>query len=202
MIGKGARVVTFFKKQPIFTQGRAAGAVFYILEGKVRITVVSKRGNEATLNLLSEGDFFGDGGLAGQALRMGSATAMADCEVLQINKKAMLPALRRERTFSDLYLAYVIERNIQYHEALVDQLFDSSEKRLARILLSLALFAEKSTPETMILNVSHETLAEMACTTVARVSFFINRFKDSGYVANSDAGLQIHRTLLNAVLQG
>ena len=132
-IGTGRKVVTFPQEQTIFTQGEAADAVFYIQEGKVRLTVVSKVGKEATLAILSEGEFFGEGGLAGQPFRMGSATAMTDCEVLRIDKKAMMLALHREHTFSDLFVAYLLARNIRYEEDSVDQLFNSSEKRLARI---------------------------------------------------------------------
>lgn len=127
-IGKGVKAVTFLKEQAIFAQGDAAGAVFYIQEGKVRLSVVSKFGKEVTLSILSEGEFFGDGGLAGQPLRMGSATALADCELLQIDKKAMMRALHRESALSELYIAYLLARNIRYHEAFVDQLFDPREK--------------------------------------------------------------------------
>src|ERR1022692_1930828 len=130
-IGEGRKVVAFPKKKAIFTQGDAADAVFYIQEGKVRLTVVSKVGKEATLGILSEGEFFGEGGLAGQSVRMGSATAMTDCELLRIDKKAMMLALHREHAFSDMFVAYLLARNIRYEEDLVDQLFNSSEKRLA-----------------------------------------------------------------------
>src|ERR1035438_4751518 len=133
-IGAGRKVVTFPKKQTIFTQGDAADSVFYIQEGKIRLTVVSKIGKEATLGILSEGEFFGEGGLAGQPLRMGSATAMTDCELMCIDKKAMVEALHREHQFSDMFVAYLLSRNIRYEEDLVDQLFNSSEKRLARDL--------------------------------------------------------------------
>ena len=139
-IGEGRKVVAFPKKQTIFAQGDAADAVFYIQEGKVRLTVVSKIGKEATLGILNEKEFFGEGSLAGQRLRMGSATAMTDCELLRIDKKAMMLALHREHAFSDLFVAYLLARNIRYEEDLVDQLFNSSEKRLARMLLLLAHF--------------------------------------------------------------
>jgi CRP-like cAMP-binding protein len=132
-IGEGRKVETVPKRKTIFAQGDAADAVFYIQEGKVRLTVVSKIGKEAILGILSEGDFFGEGGLAGQPLRMGSATAMTDCELLHIDKKAMMLALHREHTFSDLFVAYLLARNIRYEEDLVDQLFNSSEKRLGRL---------------------------------------------------------------------
>ena len=199
-IGKGVKVVTFLKEQAIFAQGDVAGAVFYIQEGKVRLTVVSKFGKEVTLSILSEGEFFGDGGLAGQPLRMDSATAMTDCKLLQIDKNAMMLALRRDCTLSDLYVAYLLARNIRYHEALVDQLFDPCEKRLARVLLLLAHFGKEGTSETVIPKVNQETLADMAGTTRLRVSFFMNRFRKSGFLAYSRNGLEIHRSLLAVVL--
>jgi CRP-like cAMP-binding protein len=199
-IGTGRKVVTFPQKQTIFTQGKAADAVFYIQKGKVRLTVVSKVGKEATLAILSEGEFFGEGGLAGQPFRMGSATAMTDCEVLRIDKKAMMLALHREHTFSDLFVAYLLARNIRYEEDLVDQLFNSSEKRLARILLLLAHFGKESVPETVIPKISQETLADMIGTTRSRVSFFMNRFRKLGFVDYGENGLQVHSSLLNIVL--
>jgi len=200
-IGEGRKVVTFPKRQTIFTQGDPADAVFYIQEGQVRLTVVSKVGKEATLGILSEGAFFGEGGLAGQSLRMGSATAVTDCELLRIDKKAMMLAVHREHTFSDLFVAYLLARNIRYEEDLVDQLFNSSEKRLARLLLLLAHFGKEGVPETVIPKVSQETLAEMVGTTRSRVSFFMNRFRTLGFVDYSGgSGLKVHSSLLNVVL--
>ena len=199
-IGYGARTVAVQKKQTIFAQGTVADAVFYIQEGKVSFTVVSKTGKEATLGILSEGEFFGEGGLAGQPLRMGSATAMTDCELLQIDKKAMSLALHREHAFSDLFVAYLLTRNIRYEEDLVDQLFNSSEKRLARILLLLAHFGKDGVPESVIPKISQETLAEMIGTTRSRVSFFMNRFRKLGFVDYGESGLQVHSSLLNIVL--
>ena len=199
-IGEGRKVVVFPRKYTIFAQGDEADAVFYIQEGKVSLTVVSKIGKEATLGILSEGDFFGEGGLAGQALRMGSATAMTDCELLQIDKKAMMLALHREHTFSDLFVAYLLARNIRYEEDLVDQLFNSSEKRLARILLLLAHFGKEGVPQTVIPKISQDTLAEMVGTTRSRVSFFMNRFRKLGFVDYGESGLQVHSSLLNIVL--
>src|SRR6202158_6324494 len=196
-IGEGRKVVPFPKKQAIFAQGDAADSIFYIQEGKVRLTVVSEVGKEATLGILGEGDFFGEGGLAGQPLRMGSATAMTDCELLQIDKKAMMLALHREHTFSDLFVAYLLARNIRYEEDLVDQLFNSSEKRLARVLLLLAHFGKEGVPETVIPKISQETLAEMVGTTRSRVSFFMNRFRKLGFVAFGEDRLQVHILLLN-----
>jgi CRP/FNR family transcriptional regulator, cyclic AMP receptor protein len=200
-IGEGRRVVDFPKRQTIFTQGDGADAIFYIQKGKIRLTVVSKAGKEATLGILSEGEFFGEGGLAGQRLRMGSAAAMTDCELLQIDNKAMTLALHREHALSDLFVAYLLARNIRYEEDLVDQLFNSSEKRLARILLLLAHFGKEGVPETVIPKVSQETLAEMIGTTRSRVSFFMNRFRELGFVDyNGGSGLQVHSSLLNVVL--
>jgi CRP/FNR family cyclic AMP-dependent transcriptional regulator len=200
-IGEGRKVVIFPKKQTIFTQGDAADAIFYIQKGKVRLTVVSKVGKEATLGILNEGEFFGEGGLAGQPLRMGSATAMTECELLRIDKKAMMLALHREHTFSDLFVAYLLARNIRYEEDLVDHLFNSSEKRLARILLLLAHFGKEGVPETVIPKISQETLAEMIGTTRSRVSFFMNRFRTLGFLNyDGGSGLQVHSSLLNVVL--
>jgi CRP/FNR family transcriptional regulator, cyclic AMP receptor protein len=199
-IGVGRKVVAFPKKQTVFTQGDTADSVFYIQEGKVRLTVVSKVGKEATLGMLGEGEFFGEGGLAGQPLRMGSATAMSDCELLCIDKKAMMDALHREHEFSDMFVAYLLARNIRYEEDLVDQLFNSSEKRLARILLLLAHFGKEGVPETVIPKISQETLAEMIGTTRSRVSFFMNRFRKLGFVDYGGGGLRVHSSLLNIVL--
>jgi CRP/FNR family transcriptional regulator, cyclic AMP receptor protein len=197
-IGEGRKVVAFLKKQTIFTQGEAADAVFYIQKGKVRLTVVCKVGKE--LGILSEGECFGEGGLAGQPLRIGSATAISDCELLQIGKKAMMLALHREHKFSDLFVAYLLARNIRYEEDLVDQLFNSSEKRLARILLLLAQFGKEGVPETVIPNISQETLADMIGTTRSRVGFFMDRFRKLGFVGYGGSGLQVHNSLLNVVL--
>jgi CRP/FNR family transcriptional regulator, cyclic AMP receptor protein len=202
-LGEGRKIVSFPTKQTIFTQGDAADAIFYIQKGKVRLTVVSQIGKEATLGILSEGEFFGEGGLAGQPLRMGSATAMTDCELLRIDKDAMILALHREHAFSDLFVAYLLARNIRYEEDLVDQLFNSSEKRLARVLLLLAHFGKEGVPETVVPKISQETLAEMVGTTRSRVSFFMNRFRKLGfihYAGGEEGGLQVHSSLLNVVL--
>ena len=198
-IGVGRKSLLFTSKQGIFSQGDAADAVFYVQAGKVKLTVVSKIGKEATIGILSDGDFFGEGSLAGQALRMGSATAMTDCAVLRIDKKAMMEALHREHEFSDLFVAYLLARNIRYEEDLVDQLFNSSEKRLARILLLLAHFGKEGKPETLVPKISQETLAEMIGTTRSRVSFFMNRFRKLGFI-HYNGGLQVHSSLLNIVL--
>jgi len=191
--------VLFKKRQTVFAQGEIADAVFYVQTGKVKLTVVSKTGKEATVGILGNGDFFGEGSLAGQALRMGSATALTDCAVLRIDKKAMMEALHREHEFSDMFVGYLLARNIRYEEDLVDQLFNSSEKRLARILLLLARFGKEGVPETVVPKISQETLAEMIGTTRARVSFFMNRFRKLGFI-HYNGGLQVHSSLLNIVL--
>jgi CRP-like cAMP-binding protein len=202
-IGEGRKSLTLHRKQGIFAQGDTADAVYYIQKGKVKLTVVSKTGREATIGILGEGDFFGEGTLAGQPQRMGSAVAMMDCEILRIDKKAMVSALHREHTFSDLFVAYLLARNIRYEEDLVDQLFNSSEKRLARVLLLLAHFGKDGVPETVVPKISQESLAEMVGTTRSRVSFFMNRFRKLGFVDYSggpEGGLQVHSSLLGVVL--
>jgi CRP-like cAMP-binding protein len=199
-IGDGRKIVRFEKDQTIFSQGDPTDAVYYIQSGKIKLSVVSKSGKEATIGVLSEGSFFGEGGLAGQALHMGSATAMTDCAILRIDKKAMMEALHRERAFSDLFVAYLLARNIRYEEDLVDQLFNPSEKRLARILLLLAHFGKEGTPEAVVPKISQESLAEMVGTTRSRVSFFMNRFRKMGFVDYDGDGLQVHSSLLNIVL--
>jgi len=202
-IGDGRKILDVPKKQTIFAQGDVADAVFYIQKGKVRLTVVSKAGKEATIGIVSEGNFFGEGSLAGQLLRMGSAGAMTDCELLRVDKKAMMEALHREHAFSDMFVAYLLARNIRYEEDLVDQLFNSSEKRRARVLLLLARFGKEGVPETVVPKISQETLAEMVGTTRSRVSFFMNRFRKLGfihYAGGVEGGLQVHSSLLNVVL--
>lgn len=202
-IGDGRKSLSPSRKQVIFTQGDPADAVFYIQKGKVRLTVVSKTGKEATIAIMGEGNFFGEGSLAGQSFRMGSAAAMTDCQLLRIEKKAMIGALHREHSFSDVFVAYLLARNIRYEEDLVDQLFNSSEKRLARVLLMLAHFGKEGVPETVVPKISQETLAEMVGTTRSRVSFFMNRFRKLGfihYAGGEEGGLQVHSSLLNVVL--
>jgi CRP/FNR family cyclic AMP-dependent transcriptional regulator len=199
-IGEGRKIVPFQKKQAIFAQGDAADAVFYIQSGKVKLTVVSNNGKEATIGILSDRDFFGEGCLAGQPLRMAAATAMSDCDLLRIEKKAMMAVLHREHAWSDMFVAYLLTRNIRYEEDLVDQLFNSSEKRLARILLLLAHFGKEGVPQSVIPKISQETLAEMVGTTRSRVSFFMNRFRKLGFVDYGEGGMQVHSSLLNIVL--
>ena len=198
-IDGGRRMAAFSRRQTIFVQGGASDAVFYIQTGRVRLTVVSQTGKEATIAILNEGDFFGEGCLTGQALRLCSATAMTDCSVMRIDKKSMMEVLHREHAFSDMFVAYLLTRNIRYEEDLVDQLFNSSEKRLARILLLLAHFGKDREPEVAIPKISQETLAEMIGTTRSRVSFFMNRFRKLGFI-RYNGELEVRSSLLNVVL--
>jgi len=200
-IDGGRKVATFAEKKMIFAQGDSSDAVFYIQKGKVKLTVVSESGKEATIGILNEGSFFGESCLTGQPLRLCSATAMTDCTVMRIKKKSMMEVLHREHAFSDMFVAYLLTRNIRYEEDLVDQLFNSSEKRLARVLLLLAHFGKDGKPESVIPKISQEVLAEMVGTTRSRVSFFMNRFRKLGFIdyRGGDA-LQVHSSLLNIVL--
>ena len=200
-IDGGRKVATFAEKKMIFAQGDSSDAVFYIQKGKVKLSVVSESGREATIGILNEGSFFGESCLTGQPLRLCSATAMTDCTVMRIKKKSMMEVLHREHAFSDMFVAYLLTRNIRYEEDLVDQLFNSSEKRLARVLLLLAHFGKDGKPESVIPTISQETLAEMVGTTRSRVSFFMNRFRKLGFIdyRGGDA-LQVHSSLLNIVL--
>jgi CRP/FNR family transcriptional regulator, cyclic AMP receptor protein len=200
-INGGRKIEAFAKKQTIFAQGGSSDAVFYIQKGKVKLTVVSEIGKEATIGILNDGDFFGEGCLTGQPLRLCSATAMTDCAVMKIDKKSMNDVLHREHTFSDMFVGYLLARNIRYEEDLVDQLFNSSEKRLARILLLLAHFGKEGKQETVVPKMSQETLAEMVGTTRSRVSFFMNRFRKLGFIDyHTGDELQVHSSLLNVVL--
>ena len=198
-IDGGRKIAALPKKKTIFAQGDSSNAVFYIQEGKVQLTVVSNIGKEATIGILKEGAFFGEGCLTGQPRRLCSATAMTDCSVMRIEKKAMIEVLHREHAFSDLFVAYLLARNIRYEEDLVDQLFNSSEKRLARVLLLLAHFGKDGKPEVAIPKISQETLAEMVGTTRSRVSFFMNRFRKLGFI-RYNGELEVHSSLLNIVL--
>ena len=197
----GRKIEAFPKKKTIFVQGDSSDAVFYIQKGKVKLAVVSSSGKEATIGILNEGDFFGEGCLTGQPLRLCSATAMIDCTVTRINKKSMMDVLHREHAFSDMFVAYLLTRNIRYEEDLVDQLFNSSERRLARVLLLLAHFGKDGKPESVIPKISQEVLAEMVGTTRSRVSFFMNRFRKLGFIDyHAGDALQVHSSLLNIVL--
>lgn len=194
-------MISFQKKDTIFAQGDSTDGLFLIQKGKVQLSVVSEGGKEATLGILSEGDFFGEGGLAGQLLRMASAIAMSDCILLHIEKKTMMDAMSHEPRLATTFVKYLLKRNIRYQDDLVDQLFNSSEKRLARVLLLMAQFGKEGVSEMTVPKLSQETLAEMVGTTRSRVSFFMNRFRKLGFI-NYDFGdnLHVHSSLLNVVL--
>lgn len=198
-IGTGRKIVRVKKKHRIYAQGALCDAVFYIQKGKIKLTVVSKAGKEATIAIMNSGEFFGEGGLAGQPRRMGSAEAMEDSELMQIDKDAMLLALHRENKLSDMFVVYLLGRNIRYEADLTDQLFNSSEKRLARILLLLAHFGQERKPDKVIPKISQEMLAEMVGTTRSRVNFFMNKFRRMGFI-DYNGELQIHSSLLNVIL--
>jgi CRP/FNR family transcriptional regulator, cyclic AMP receptor protein len=199
IITGGGKIVRFSEKETIFVQNDPSDAVFYIQNGKIKLTVLAKSGKEATTAILEEGDFFGEGCLAGQSLVTCSAIAVTDCSVMGIDKKAMVELLHREHAFSAMFVAYLLKRNIRHEEDLADQLFNSSEKRLARILLLLAHIGEEGKPEGTITNISQETLAEMVGTTRSRVNFFLNKFRKLGFI-DYDGGLEVHSSLLNVVL--
>jgi len=198
-IDRGRTIATFPRKRTIFAQGDSSDSVFYIQRGKIKLTVLAKSGKEATIGILNEGNFFGEGCLAAQPFRMCTATTITECTLMRIDKKSMMEVIHRERTFSDMFVAYLLTRNIRHEEDLVDQLFNSSEKRLARILLLLAHFGKDGKPEVAIPKISQETLAEMVGTTRGRVNFFMNRFRKLGFV-RYNGELEVHSSLLNVVL--
>jgi CRP/FNR family cyclic AMP-dependent transcriptional regulator len=198
-ISNGRSVASYRRKQVIFAQGDPADAVFYVQAGRVKLTVVSKQGKEAIVALLGPDEFFGEGCLAGQPLRMSTATATEDSSILRLRKKAMMRLLHSDQYFSELFTAYLLSRNIRFEEDLVDQLFNSSEKRLARVLLLLAHFGKEGRKETVLPKISQETLASMIGTTRARVSHFMNKFRKLGFI-EYNGGMQIHSSLLNIVL--
>jgi len=198
--GVGRTVLHYSPKQTIFSQGERADVVFYIQKGTVRLSVLSKQGKEATIALLGPGDFLGEGCIASdQPRRMATATTTADCSVLKIERNEMLRTLHEEHELSDMFVAYVVERHNRTQADLVDQLFNSSEKRLARALLILARFGKDGSTEDVIPDVSQKTLAEMIGTTRPRVNFFMNRFRKLGFI-DYNGGLQVHSSLLGVVL--
>ncbi len=188
------------KNQIVFSQGSPADAVFYVLKGRVKLTVLSARGKEAVVAILENGSFFGEGSLAGQPLRIGTATTMTECSILRVEREAMRRMLHREASFSELFMSYLLSRNARIEEDLVDQLFNSSEKRLARILLLLTRFGKDGQRELVVPRISQETLAEMVGTTRSRVSFFMNKFRKLGFV-EYNGRLQVHSSLLGIVLR-
>jgi CRP/FNR family cyclic AMP-dependent transcriptional regulator len=198
-IGGGKTLLTCQKKQILFSQGDVADSVFYIQAGRVKLSVVSQRGKEAVIALMDAGSFFGEGCLAGKLVRLTSATVVDDSTIVRIDKQVMMHVLENEPTFSSMFLEYILARNLRIQEDLVDQLFNSSEKRLARVLLLLAHFGKEGKPEPVIAKVSQETLAEMIGTTRSRVSFFMNKFRKLGFL-EYNGGLHVHSSLLNVVL--
>ena len=195
----GKTMTNYDEKQIVFSQADPADSIFYIQKGKIKLTVVSTQGKEAVVALLDDGAFFGEGCLAGQQLRMSTATAMSECTIVRIAKAAIVRVLHDEQSFSALFLSHLLSRNIRIEEDLVDQMFNSSEKRLARVLLLLANFGKERKPEPVIAKISQETLAEIIGTTRSRVSFFMNRFRKLGFI-EYNGGLHVHSSLLNVVL--
>ena len=198
-VSNGKTILTSSKKHTIFSQGDAAEAVFYIQGGKVKLTVVSQQGKEAVVAILESGAFFGESCLVGQTVRTATATALEDSTIVRIDKETMIRVLHEEPAFAELFTTYLLAHSIRIQEDLVDQLFNSSEKRLARVLLLLAHFGKEGKPETVIAKISQETLAEMIGTTRSRVSFFMNKFRKLGFI-DYNGELHVHSSLLNVVL--
>ncbi len=198
-IGEGRTLATHAANHVIFSQEDDANVVYYVQTGKVKITVLSKGGKEAVLAIFGPGDFFGEGCLNAHTRRMASATTMTECSITCIERAAMMAALHDEPKFSELFMSFLLNRNLRIEEDLVDQLFNSSEKRLARVLLLLANFGKEGKPEHVIAPISQETLAEMIGTTRSRVSFFMNKFRRLGFI-EYNGSLQVHSALLNVVL--
>jgi CRP/FNR family transcriptional regulator, cyclic AMP receptor protein len=198
-VGKGRTIAKYSQDQMVFSQGDPANAVFYIQKGKIKLTVVSSKGKEAVIAILGTGDFLGEGCLAAQPMRMATATAISDCVIVRLERATMIRLLHNELSFAEMFLAYVLSRNMRIQEDLVDQLSNSSEKRLARALLLLANFGNEGKPEPLIAKISQETLAEMIGTTRSRVSFFMNKFRKMGFI-EYDRGVRVNSSLLNIVL--
>lgn len=199
-LGTAKTVHQFRDKQAVFSQGDPADAIFYVQKGRVKLTVVSKRGKEAVIAVLQQGDFFGEGCLAAQPLRISSAAAMQGLTVTRLEKQTTVRLLHEEPEFAEMFIAHLLSRNIRIEEDLVDQLFNSSEKRLARLLLLLAYYGKDSKPETVLPKMSQETLAEMIGTTRSRVSYFMNRFRKMGFI-DYNGSLHVHSALLTVILR-
>jgi CRP/FNR family transcriptional regulator, cyclic AMP receptor protein len=197
--GNGSTILQCQKSQIFFAQGDTANAVFYILKGRIKLTVISPQGKEAVVAILENGDFFGETCLAEQLVCMATATSLEASTILRIDKATMLRVLHQEPAFSELFMTHLVTRNVRIQEDLVDQLFNSAEKRLARTLLLLAHFEEEGNPVLVIPKISQETLADMVGTTRSRVSFFLNRFKKLGFIEYTDT-MRVHRSLLNVVI--
>src|SRR6202048_3601140 len=198
-VGEGRSIDTYHKDQIVFSQGDPADAVFYIQKGKVKVTVVSEQGKEAVVAILSTNEFFGEGCLVGHEKRIATVTTMTESVIVRLEKAAIVRVIHQEPAFAEMFIAHLLGRTIRVEADLVDQLFNSSEKRLARLLLLLANFGKEDKPEPMIAKISQETLAEMIGTTRSRVSFFMNKFRKLGFI-HYNGGIQVHSSLLNLVL--
>jgi CRP-like cAMP-binding protein len=198
-VGEGRSITKYDKDQIVFSQGDPADAVFYLQKGKVKITVVSEQGKEAVVAILGTNEFFGEGSLAGQARRIATVAAMTESVIVRLEKAAIVRVIHQEPAFSEMFIAHLLGRAIRVEADLVDQLFNSSEKRLARLLLLLANFGKESKPEPIIAKISQETLAEMIGTTRSRVSFFMNKFRKLGFI-HYNGGIEVHSSLLNVIL--
>jgi CRP/FNR family transcriptional regulator, cyclic AMP receptor protein len=198
-VGEGKAILKFDKSQIVFAQGDVADTVFYIQKGRIKVLVVSEQGKEAVVGILEPGQFFGEGCLNGHPLRISTTMTMEECLITSITKEAMLTALQSESKFSEMFMMYLLSRNSRIEEDLIDQLFNSSEKRLARLLLLLANFGKEGSPQPIAAHISQETLAEMIGTTRSRVSFFMNKFRKLGFISYN-GNIEVHSSLLNAVL--
>ncbi len=199
--GLGRRIVDLNPGESFFSQGQPASSIFYLQKGRAKLTVVSTGGKEATVSLLTVGDFVGEESLAAPpGLRLSTATAITPCTALAIEREEMVRVMHEEHAFSDLFLKFLLARSMRTQADLVDQLFNSSEKRLARILLLMAEFGQPGHPEPLIPKISQETLAEMVGTTRSRVSFFMNRFREMGFIEYNGSGIHVHKSLLNVIL--
>ena len=198
-VGEGKTIATYRKDEIVFSQGEIADAVFYIQKGKIKLSVVSEQGKEAVVAILAPGQFFGEGCLNGHPLRIATTTAIEDCVITRLDKAVMVTTIHNEPNFSELFMAYLLNRNSRIEEDLIDQLFNSSEKRLARLLLLLANFGKEGRPQPIAGKISQETLAEMIGTTRSRVSFFMNKFRKLGFI-DYNGEIEVHNSLLNVIL--
>jgi len=198
-VGEGKTIATYRKDEIVFSQGETADAVFYIQKGKIKLSVVSEQGKEAVVAILAPGQFFGEGCLNGHPLRIATTTAIEDCVITRLDKAVMVTTIHNEPDFSELFMVYLLDRNSRIEEDLIDQLFNSSEKRLARLLLLLANFGKEGRPLPIAGKISQETLAEMIGTTRSRVSFFMNKFRKLGFI-DYNGEIEVHNSLLNVIL--
>jgi CRP/FNR family transcriptional regulator, cyclic AMP receptor protein len=199
-VGDGKTILTYRKNQNVFSQGEVADAVFYIQKGNIKLIVVSEQGKEAVVAILGPGHFFGEGCLNGHPLRIATATTVDECVITRLEKTTMIATVHKEPEFSELFMSYLLTRNSRVEEDLIDQLFNSSEKRLARLLLLLANFGKEGKPEPIVGKFSQETLAEMIGTTRSRVSNFMNKFRDLGFISYSGSSIEVHSALLSVLL--